>query len=194
MTGNADTASALETARSIALSGDVTGTVDFDGSVGVTIAATIAANSVALGTDTVGNYASAVSGTTNEIAVTGTAGEGTSFQIGLPDDVTIGNDLIVTGAASVGGNLTIDGNLNVEGAVTYISSSTVNVDDSMLKLSANNAADTVDSGVYGYYRDATDSTFKFYTGLETEPTSTVDPTATGYTLAQVDAIIDGGTY
>ena len=76
----------------------------------------------------------------------------------------------------------------------------------MLKLSANNAADTVDSGVYGkfivsatnkyagYFRDATDDTFKFYTGLQTEPTTTVDTTATGYALAQVDAIIDGGTY
>lgn len=64
----------------------------------------------------------------------------------------------------------------------------------------------VDSGVYakyvesstnkfsGYYRDATNGAFKFYTGLQTEPTTTVDPTATGYALAQVDAIIDGGTY
>ena len=206
MTGNAGTATALETTRAIALSGDVVGTVNFDGTAAVTIATTIQANSVALGGDTTGNYAAAVTGTTNEVEVTGSAGEGTTFQIGLPDDVTIGNDLTVTGAATVGGSLTVDGNLNVEGAVTYISSSTVNVDDSMLKLSANNAADTVDSGVYGkfivsatnkyagYFRDATDDTFKFYTGLQTEPTTTVDTTATGYALAQVDAIIDGGTY
>ena len=206
LTGNADTASALETARAIALSGDVTGTVNFDGSAGVTISTTISANSVALGTDTTGNYAGSVTGTSGEIEVTGAAGEGTTFQIGLPSDVTIGNDLTVTGAASVGGNLTVDGNLTVEGAVTYISSSTVNVDDSMLKLSANNAGDTVDSGVYGkyvdsgtnkysgYYRDATDGSFKFYAGLEVEPTTTVDVTAAGYALAQLDAVIDGGTY
>jgi hypothetical protein len=56
VTGNAGTATKLATARSIALSGDVTGTVTFDGSAGVTIAATIAANSVELGTDTTGNY------------------------------------------------------------------------------------------------------------------------------------------
>ena len=37
LTGNADTASALETARTIALSGDVTGSTSFDGSGNVTI-------------------------------------------------------------------------------------------------------------------------------------------------------------
>ena len=65
LTGNADTATALATARAIALTGDVTGTADFDGSAGISIAATIAANSVALGTDTTGNYVAtgAVSGT-----------------------------------------------------------------------------------------------------------------------------------
>jgi hypothetical protein len=76
----------------------------------------------------------------------------------------------------------------------------------MLKLSANNAADITDSGVYamyiegattkyaGYFRDATDNVFRFYTGIQTEPGATVDTTATGYALAQIEAIIDGGTY
>jgi hypothetical protein len=41
VTGNADTASALETARTIALSGDVTGSVSFDGSANVTITTTL---------------------------------------------------------------------------------------------------------------------------------------------------------
>ena len=67
--------------------------------------------------------------------------------------------------------------------------------------------DTLDTGVYGlyvdvatnkyagYFRDASDSgKFKFYTGLQTEPTGTVDPNATGYAMGEVVAIIDGGTY
>ena len=55
--GNAATATALETGRTISLTGDVTGTSgSFDGSGNASIAATIAANSVALGTDTTGNY------------------------------------------------------------------------------------------------------------------------------------------
>lgn len=211
-------------------------------SAGGITANAIGNDSVALGTKTTGNYVATITGTANEVEVSGSGSETAAVTIGLPDDVTIGNDLTVTGDVSIdgtttststttgalvvdgglgvaenifaGGNLniagnaTIDGNLNVEGAVTYISSSTVNVDDSMLKLSANNSADTVDVGVYGkyvvsgnsavqytgYFRDATDGVFKFYTGLDVEPGQTVDVSDTGYSLAQLDAIIDGGTY
>ena len=86
VTGNADTATALATARAIQVSGAVTGTANFDGSAAInivttntadptltlagdlsgsatftnlgnaTLTATIAANSVALSTDTTGNY------------------------------------------------------------------------------------------------------------------------------------------
>ena len=45
VTGNADTASALATARSIGLSGDVSGSANFDGSAGITITTTIADDS-----------------------------------------------------------------------------------------------------------------------------------------------------
>jgi hypothetical protein len=151
----------------------------------------------------------AINGTSNEVNVSRSNG---TVTIGLPDDVTVtgqlnvGENVVITGNTSIGGTLHVDGNLTVEGAVTYISSSTVNVDDSMLKLSANNAADTVDTGIYalfiegatskyaGYFRDATDNVFKFYTGLQSEPTTTVNTGGTGYALAQVDAIIDGGSY
>ena len=52
---------------------------------------------IGLGTDTSGNYVATVTGTTNEIEVTGGSGEGTAITVGLPNDVTIGNDLTVTG-------------------------------------------------------------------------------------------------
>lgn len=42
VTGNADTASALETARTITLGGDLSGSVSFDGSANVTLTATVA--------------------------------------------------------------------------------------------------------------------------------------------------------
>jgi hypothetical protein len=119
--------------------------------------------------------------------------------------MTIGTNLAVSGNTRITGSTIIDGDLTVEGAVTYISSSTLNVDDSMIKLAANNSADTIDVGFYGKYvatgtkyagmfRDASDGIFKIYTALQSEPTSTVDIGGTGYTLAQLDAIIDGGTY
>jgi cytoskeletal protein CcmA (bactofilin family) len=79
--GVANTALALNTARTIALSGDVVGSVSFDGSANVTISATIQANSVALGTDTTGNYAGSVAVSGNGLTITGTAGEGTDYTI-----------------------------------------------------------------------------------------------------------------
>jgi hypothetical protein len=66
LSGNSTTATALATGRTIGMTGDVVWTsASFDGSGNVTGTATIQANSVALGTDTTGNYvaAGAVSGT-----------------------------------------------------------------------------------------------------------------------------------
>jgi len=86
VTGNASTASTLQTARTISLSGDVTGSVSFNGSADSTITATIAANSVALGTDTTGNYVADVTAGTG-VTVTHTPGEGSSATIAIPQSV-----------------------------------------------------------------------------------------------------------
>jgi hypothetical protein len=120
--------------------------------------------------------------------------------------MTISTNLAVSGNTRITGSTIIDGDLTVEGGVTYVSSSTLNVDDSMVKLASNNASDTVDVGFYGRYvsaattkhagifRDASDGVFKVYAELQPEPTTTVNIAGTGYTLATLDAIIDGGTY
>jgi len=120
--------------------------------------------------------------------------------------LTVGTNLAVSGNTRISGSTIIDGDLTVEGAVVYISSSTLNVDDSLIKLSSNNAADVVDTGFYskyvvsstnkyaGIFRDATDGVFKVFADSQSEPGTTVNVSATGYTLAQLDAIIDGGTY
>jgi hypothetical protein len=55
---------------------------------------------VALGTQTSGNYVATISGTTNEIEVTGSGSETAAVTIGLPDDVTISANLTVTSSAS----------------------------------------------------------------------------------------------
>ena len=87
VTGNADTATKLATARTISLTGDVTGSVSFDGSANASISATIAANSVALGTDTTGNYVAGLTSGTG-IVVSGTAGEGWSPTVTHADTST----------------------------------------------------------------------------------------------------------
>ena len=86
LVGNADSASVLETARTISLSGDLGGSVSFDGSQDITITATVQPDSVDLGTDTVGNYVrelQAVGG--SGIAVIDGTGEGTLAQVELTD-------------------------------------------------------------------------------------------------------------
>ncbi len=83
VTGNADTATtaaALTTARTLSFTGDVTGTGDFDGSGNLATALTIAANSVALGTDTTGNYMAQVSGG-DGITISHSQGEGSTATI-----------------------------------------------------------------------------------------------------------------
>ncbi len=120
------TAASLTTARTIELTGDVTGTLSFDGSASASMATTIAANSVALGTDTTGNYVATITGTANEIEVSGSGSETASVTIGLPDDVTIGN-------------LTVSGALTVSGSATYINTEIVTINDNIILLNNNEA-------------------------------------------------------
>ena len=102
-------------------------------------------------------------------------------------------------------NLTMSGNLTVNGTSTTVNTATLSVEDPLIKLaSGNNAADTVDVGFYGLYdvggtdkyagivRDASDSgKFIAFKDLQTEPTTTVDKSATGYTKAIIVADIEG---
>jgi hypothetical protein len=81
--GGATTAAQWQTSRSVTFAtGDVTGSFSINGSADVSnVALTIAANSVALGTDTTGNYAQSVAVSGSGITLGGTAGEGTDFTV-----------------------------------------------------------------------------------------------------------------
>ena len=83
ITGVASSANKLETGRYINLTGDVTGSAFFDGTGNAEISATvIQANSVALGTDTTGNYVGNVT-SGNGIVISGTTGEDWTPNISL---------------------------------------------------------------------------------------------------------------
>ncbi len=131
VTGNASTATTLQTARTIALSGDVVGSVSFDGSANVSISTAIQANSVALGTDTTGDYVAGVGGTTNQITVTSSGGEGSTPTLSLPSSVILPGSLQTTTDIIVGGNLTVNG------TTTTINSNTVNIGDNTIVLNAD---------------------------------------------------------
>ena len=95
ISGNAATATKLATARTISLTGDVAGSASIDGSTNVTITTTVQPNSVALGTDTTGNYVAGVTQGTG-ISVTGTASEGWSPTVALTNVGTAGTYRSVT--------------------------------------------------------------------------------------------------
>jgi hypothetical protein len=82
--GVADTANALTVARLISLSGDLSGNALFDGSANISISAAIQPDSVALGTDTTGDYVSNVDAGTGIVA-SGGGGETSVVTISLED-------------------------------------------------------------------------------------------------------------
>ena len=108
-------------------------------------------------------------------------------------------------ADTMSGDLTVTGNLTVNGTTTEVNSTTVTVDDPMVRYADNNSADSVDIGFYGKYvvggtstkyaglvRDASDSgKFILFKNSQTEPGTTVDTSATGHTTATLKADIEG---
>jgi len=84
VTGNATTATALATGRTIGMTGDVVWTsASFDGSGNVTGTATIQANSVAMGTDTTGNYVATVTAGTGLTSTGATSGESIAHSLSV---------------------------------------------------------------------------------------------------------------
>ena len=130
-----------------------------------------------------------ISGTTNEIEV---SSSNATVQIGLPNDVIIGN------------NLTVTGDLIVQGTAVTLNTATLTVEDPLVKFGNSNPSDSLDIGFFGEYvssgtkwaglfRDASDSgKFKLFNDLTVNPTSNVVDTAS-YTLATLVANITGGT-
>jgi hypothetical protein len=249
VTGNSDTATALATARTITIAGDVDATAtSFDGSQNITLtttldntgvsaasygsatavpvitvdskgritaastasistALTIAADSgsndaVTLGTDTL-----TFAGTANEIE---TAVTNNQIQIGLPNDVTIGNDLTVTGTlnsdditsatVTITGDAVISGTLTVNGTTTTVNSTTVQVDDPIFEIGdpSISSDDNLDRGIKFNWHDGSaakkgffgydDSASEFvFLADATENTNTFTGTASNLRTGDVNA-------
>ena len=184
--GNAGTATSLATARDFDITGNfiTAAVVSFDGTANVSLAATITENSIVLGTYTSGDYVAGVTGTANEVEVSGT-GESASVVVGLPDEVIVGTSLTaptvyagdvkavdgtaaititsVTGAVGVSSDLTVSGNLNVLGSTTTVNTETLLVKDSLIEVGLVDSAGTlvppstdanIDAGMVFHYYDA----------------------------------------
>lgn len=147
----------------ITLGGDLTGSVTITDLASATLTATVAANSVALGTDTTGNYISTIAGTSNEIEVTGSGSETAAVTIGLPNAVdivdldvtaTTNSTSTTTGALTVAGgvgiaeDVYIGGDLVVQGDSVTLNTETLTVEDTLV-LAGNNLSSEPSSGGFG---------------------------------------------
>tara|TARA_B110000467_G_scaffold154814_1_gene166457 strand:+ start:785 stop:2116 length:1332 start_codon:yes stop_codon:yes gene_type:complete len=107
---------------------------------GNTVVTSVQANSIALGVDTTGQYASSISGTAGEIDVnTPNADDDTAYVVSLAEHVTI------------------RGNLTVQGTTTEVQSTVVTVEDPIFTV-GEASADSLDRGISFKYTQGSDGT------------------------------------
>jgi hypothetical protein len=118
----AGVATALQNARTFQITGDIIASpISFNGTGNVSLAATIQPNSVALGTDTSGDYVANITGTSNQITVTSGTGESSTPTLSLPSNLVVPQDLTVTRDLQVNRNLNVTGNITIGGTTAFIS-------------------------------------------------------------------------
>ena len=117
--------------------------------------------------------------------------------------------LVVVGGLGVsrdvffGANLTVGGNLFINGNSTIINANNLSINDSMIYLAEENPADTLDIGFtahvvnptlnhVGFVRDASDSVWKLFSNVATQPTTTVDFTGANYSTLLVGNLVAVG--
>jgi hypothetical protein len=191
----------------------------FDGSGNVTLTATIAANSVALGADTTGYFVGNITAGTG-ISLSGAAGENANITIsnsgvtsitGTADQITAsastgGITLSLPNDVTVNNNLTVQGNLFIRGTATTLQTATVSINDSLVKFGNANPGNSLDLGFFGeyvsggnvnysgLYRDHNDGKFRVFEGSTVNPTgNTISTSDSGYTIASLVANLTGGT-
>ena len=197
LTGNASTASALGTARTINLGGEVTGSASFDGSQDITITGTIAANSIGI------NELALNDGSNGQFLQTNGAGTITFAS-------AIGSSVINNSAANrvttvnanttdfdAESNLTFDGStLDVTGDITV--SGTVDGADvaamstKLSGIEASATADQTDAEIRAAVEAATDS--NVFTDADHTKLNGIEASATAdQTASEIRTLVDSAT-
>ena len=110
-----------------------------------------------------------ISGTANEVE---TAVSNNEITIGLPNDVTVANNLTVNGNTVLGNStsdtVTIAGNLTVNGTTTSVNSSEITIDDPVQVLGDGTSSDDgLDRGIkFKYYDDASSTVKQGFFGFD----------------------------
>ena len=111
--------------------------------------------------------------------------------VGIAKKLYVGTDFRVVGTT------TFEGNVFFLGSNTSISTVNIEVNDPMLHLANNNTSDAVDIGFHGQYnqgganlhsgffRDASDDTWKLFRNYNIEPAPAIDITANGFEFANL---------
>jgi len=136
------------TPRTFTFGGDLSGSMVVDGSQNVTFTATIAADSVALGTDTTGNYVG--SGATSGFGISGSlAAEGGAFTVTANSTSanTVSTIVYRDGNGDFSArSVTLTGDLTVQGTTFTVNSTVTNVSDPIFTIGggAGGAAPSTD--------------------------------------------------
>ena len=150
---------------------DAKGRITAASTANISSALTIAADSGSNDTVTVGTDTLTFAGTSNEINTTVTNNQ---IQIGLPDDVTIGGDLTVTGTlnsdditsstVTITGDAVVSGTLTVNGTTTTVNSTTVQVDDPIFEIGdpGISSDDNLDRGIKFNWHNGTTAKKGFF--------------------------------
>ena len=143
---------------------------------------------------------------TDTLTINGGDGiDSVSFDANNTVRVAVDNTVVRTTGGTISGDLAITGNLVVSGNTITQDVETLVVEDALIQLAANNAADSVDIGFFGQFdsagtkyaavfRDASDSgKFKFLTGGTEKPlaanTVNVAAFSTGTIVANVESAV-----
>ena len=106
-----------------------------------------------------------------------------------------------TGTVNIA-DLAISGNVDINGTLTTIDATNLAVNDSIIELARSNGGDTLDIGFYGTYNDGTEKytglirdqsdngVYKLFSGLEEEPTTTVDTSNATFGLATLNSYLN----
>jgi hypothetical protein len=95
--------------------------------------------------------------------------------------------------------IVVAGNLTVNGTTTTLNSTTYEIDDPLIYIGAGNVGNSADIGIVGHFnpgtyqhtglvRDASDGVWKLFSGVTTEPTTTIDFSAAVYDPIKVGTV------